>query len=89
MVTRNLKRTREPAANASDIDLKDDCLLSTRQAATLVALTPKTLRQLRCDRNGPPFLKLGDGKQSRCVYRRSQLEAWIGRNARVGDGGSP
>jgi predicted DNA-binding transcriptional regulator AlpA len=70
-------KTRVPAEALADISLKDDCLLGTAQAAALVALTPKTLRQLRCDKAGPRCLKLGTAKQSRTVYRRSDLEAWV------------
>jgi len=77
------KAKRSPAAALADIDLRDDCLLSTRQAASLVGLSPKSLRQLRCDRSGPKALKLGSGKQARCVYRRSDLEKWISGNAHV------
>jgi predicted DNA-binding transcriptional regulator AlpA len=66
-----------PAEAIADLSLKDDALLPTAEAARLVGLTPKTLRQLRCDRTGPRCLKLGTKKQSRTVYRRSDLERWI------------
>lgn len=66
-----------PAEALADLTLKDDCLLGTTEAARLVGLTPKTLRQLRCDKAGPRCLKLGAKKQSRTVYRRSDLERWI------------
>ena len=66
-----------PAEAVADLTLKDDCLLGTTEAARLVGLTPKTLRQLRCDKAGPRCLKLGAKKQSRTVYRRSDLERWI------------
>lgn len=72
---------RSPAAALADISLRDDCLVSTAQAARLVGLSAKTLRQLRCDRQGPPCLKMGTAAQARVVYRRSALEQWIQRNA--------
>jgi predicted DNA-binding transcriptional regulator AlpA len=75
------KPKRSPAAALADISLKDDCLLSTAQAARLVGLSAKTLRQLRCDRTGPPCLKMGTAAQARVLYRRSALEQWIQRNA--------
>lgn len=75
--------TRTPAAALADLSLKDDTLLSTADAARLVGLTPKTLRQLRCDRAGPRCLKLGTSKQARTVYRRSDLERWIRESAHV------
>ena len=72
---------RSPAAALADISLRDECLVSTAQAARLVGLSAKTLRQLRCDRQGPPCLKMGTAAQARVVYRRSALEQWIQRNA--------
>ena len=66
-----------PAEAIADISLKDDCLLGTASAASLVGLTQKTMRQLRCDKAGPRCFKLGKGKQARVVYRRSDLEAWV------------
>jgi predicted DNA-binding transcriptional regulator AlpA len=74
-------KTRPPAAALADLSLADDCLLSTAQAARLVGLSAKTLRQLRCDRAGPPCLKMGSAAQARVVYRRSALERWVQRNA--------
>lgn len=70
-----------PSAALADLSLKDDSLLSTTQAARLVGLSAKTLRCLRCERAGPPCLKLGGSKQSRVVYRRSALERWVRENA--------
>lgn len=70
-------KVAELAAGVADISLKDDCLMGTTPAAALVGLTPKTLRQLRCDKAGPRCYKLGAGKQARVVYRRSDLEAWV------------
>lgn len=75
------KPKRSPAAALADIDLRDDCLLSTAQAARLVGMSAKTLRALRCDRQGPPCLKMGTAAQARVLYRRSALEQWIRRNA--------
>jgi hypothetical protein len=75
--------TRTPAAALADLSLLDDQLLSTADAARLVGLSPKTLRQLRCDRGGPRCWKLGRTKQARTVYRRSDLERWIRESAHV------
>jgi predicted DNA-binding transcriptional regulator AlpA len=66
-----------PAEALADLSLATDTLLSTADAARLVGLSAKTLRQLRCDKSGPRCLKLGTKKQSRTVYRRSDLERWI------------
>jgi hypothetical protein len=88
MITGRKNPARTPDAALADLTLKDDQLLSTAQAAALVGLTPKTLRQFRCDRSGPQALKLGQSKQARTVYRRSELERWIRANAHVVGGGA-
>ena len=74
-------RRRKPALIVPAVNLKDDRLLTTRQAAEVVGLSPKTLRQLRCDRQGPRCLKAGSSKQSRVRYPLSALEAWVARMA--------
>jgi predicted DNA-binding transcriptional regulator AlpA len=66
-----------PASALADLDLRHDALLSTAQAAAVVGLSPKTMRQMKCDHAGPRSYKLGTTKQARTVYRRSDLEAWI------------
>jgi hypothetical protein len=83
MAGRRVVSRRAPNEALAEFSLRDDALLSTAQAASLVGLTPKTLRQLRCDRSGPRCLKLGTKKQSRTVYRRSDLERWIRESAHV------
>ena len=75
------KPTRTPSAALADLRLANDCLLSTADAARLLGMSPKTLRCLRCDRAGPPALKLGGAQQARVVYRRSALERWVRENA--------
>lgn len=77
---RSKTKTRTPAEAVADISLKDDCLVSTTEAARLLGLTPKTLREWRCKRSGPAAMKLGEGRQGRVLYRRSALEAWVRAN---------
>ncbi len=77
-----------PAAALADISLKDDCLYGTAEAARLVGLSPKSMRQLRCDRTGPRCFKLGTAKQARTVYRRSDLERWVRANVTSVTGGN-
>lgn len=74
------KAVKTPAAALADISLRDDVLCSTAEAARLLGVSQKTLRTWRCERAGPRCLKLGTLKQSRTVYRRSDLEAWVSRN---------
>ena len=64
------------------IDLTTDRLVPTSEAARLTGLSAKRLRDYRCDRTGPAFLKMGTSEQARCLYRLSDLERWIQENAR-------
>jgi hypothetical protein len=73
-------KTRTPAEALADISLKDDRLVGTAEAAQLLGLQPKTLREWRCNRTGPAALKLGAGRQGRVLYRLSSLEAWVRAN---------
>jgi hypothetical protein len=77
---RSKTKTRTPAEALADISLKDDRLVATAEAAQLLGLTPKTLREWRCNRMGPAALKLGTGRQGRVLYRLSSLEAWVRAN---------
>jgi predicted DNA-binding transcriptional regulator AlpA len=75
---RRTKTTKTKTAEVvADISLKDDVILGTAAAAELVGQSQKTLRQMRCERTGPRFFKLGTEKQSRAAYFRSDLEAWV------------
>jgi hypothetical protein len=77
---RSKTKTRTPAEAVADISLKDDRLVATTEAAQLLGLTPKTLREWRCHRSGPGWLKFGKGRQGRVLYRLSSLEAWVRAN---------
>ena len=66
-----------PAAALAGFSLKDDQLLTTGEAATLVGLSQKSMRQMRCERTGPRCMKVGSSKQARIFYRRSDLEKWV------------
>ncbi|MBL8146432.1 MAG: helix-turn-helix domain-containing protein [Anaerolineae bacterium] len=52
-------------------------LLTTAQAATYLALSPKTLERFRLDGTGPVYLKAGPGKRARVRYRLADLDAWL------------
>ena len=70
-------KTKTPAAPLAEISLTDDRLVGTTEAARLVGLSAKCLREWRCKRTGPPALKMGSGRQARVFYRLSSLEAWV------------
>jgi len=48
--------------------------LTASEAAEVLGLAPSTLAKLRLTGNGPVYCKLG----RRVVYRRQDLEAWLG-----------
>jgi predicted DNA-binding transcriptional regulator AlpA len=78
------KERRVSAAEAlADLSLANDPLLGTAEAAAMLGLSQKTLREYRCDRRGPRCFKLGTKKQARTVYRRSDLESWVREHAHV------
>jgi Helix-turn-helix domain len=53
--------------------------LNTEDAASMLGISPITLRIWRCSGKGPRFTKLGDAKQAPVVYQRADLEAWIAK----------
>lgn len=85
--SRSKTKDRTPAAALADLSLKDDRLVATAEAAQLLAVAPKTLREWRCQRKGPAALKLGAGRRARVVYRMSSLEAWVRENVTTVVGG--
>lgn len=51
--------------------------LTTAEAAAYLGLRPQTLRKWRTTGRGPRYVKVGpDSAQSRCLYRRDDLERW-------------
>jgi hypothetical protein len=75
---------RKPLPAAPVVDATaDDPLLPRVEAARLLALSPKTLRDMACNGTGPRFLKRGTSQQARAYYRRSDCVAWLRQTARV------
>jgi uncharacterized protein YjcR len=65
---------------------EEDCLLTSRDVAEMLAVDPQTVRGWR-SRNkrageGPEFIKLGSGPGARVRYRRSAVEKYL-RNGAV------
>lgn len=52
--------------------------LSTKAAAAIIGISPRTLRIWRCSGKGPSFTKLGDAKQAGVVYFEDDILAWLG-----------
>ena len=54
-------------------------LLTAEQVAEILAMSVSTLRKncSVCPESIPPFLKVGNARNSACRWRRSDVEAWI------------
>jgi hypothetical protein len=57
----------------------DEEWLTPPDAAKLIHLTSKTLQEHRVAGTGPNFFKAGPGRNARVLYRRSDLNAWVGK----------
>lgn len=51
--------------------------LNSETAATMIGISPMTLRIWRVHGKGPKFTKLGDTKQAGVVYFEADIQAWI------------
>jgi excisionase family DNA binding protein len=52
-------------------------LLTTREAASFLSLSPRTLERLRWDGSGPPYCKIRNSVR----YKESALLEWLDRRA--------
>lgn len=50
--------------------------LSTKEVATFLGLSPRTLENLRARNGGPNYIKLGTSKASRVRYRLGEVMRW-------------
>ena len=53
-----------------------DKTVSRKVASELTGLAPATLKKMAAQRRGPAFIKLGDSKQARTLYRLADLVRW-------------
>lgn len=73
------KAVKEAMASSSKQTTEDEIgLLSERQAARRLGLSPRTLANLRVVGGGPCFRKLG----RRVLYRPQDLDGWADQKAR-------
>lgn len=59
----------------------EDQLLTNRQVAELLGISPTTLEIWRCRGKGPAFVKYGARGQSPVRYRLSVVMQWMGDNS--------
>lgn len=55
--------------------------LTTPEAAAFLRVSASTLERYRVVGGGPPFLKVGNGKRNRVLYRQGDLRAWLENTA--------
>lgn len=52
-------------------------LLTGRETAIMLRMSMATLERLRASGGGPAYIKLGNTKRARVVYRRHDVHAWL------------
>ena len=55
-------------------------LLSTIDAAQQLGMKSQTLRKWRHNGRGPRYVRLGNRRTGRAMYRPSDLDAWLAAN---------
>ena len=68
------------AANSTktkEVTMYPDGRVDTRNASAYVGLSEKTLAMMRCNGNGPKFVKRG-----RIFYFREELDSWLNAGGR-------
>lgn len=60
--------------------LPDSMVLSSKEAAVFLRLSLRTLEDLRRSGDGPAYAQAPGGSNRPCLYQKSDLLAWIGKN---------
>lgn len=56
-------------------------MMKTSELAIRWKISEQCLRQWRCDSKGPPYVKMGDDRCSRILYRLSDIEKFEKSNS--------
>lgn len=67
-VRRALADGTPQASTPAEVEYLDD-----KQVAARVGMSPQTFRQMRCDGEGPPFVRVGRAVR----YRWADVSAWL------------
>ena len=65
----------EPASGI--VATERGALLTTRECAKRLRLSPRTLERMRVEGRGPRYVKAGPGSHSRVLYCEADLAAWV------------
>lgn len=68
---------------SSVLSSADDKYLREVEAAEMIGLSRAWLQRARWAGQGPPYIKVGDGKSGAVLYRRSALCAWLEARTRT------
>lgn len=60
-----------------NIESQPQLLYNTEQAAALLGLNVKTLRQYRQEGRGPNYMRVANSKRARAFYKYEDLVAWV------------
>lgn len=61
--------------------------LTTRQAASYLGVSARTMERMREENRGPSWFKAGDAFNSPCLYELADLDMWVrARKRRQGHG---
>lgn len=77
----SVEPVRSVEVDAKHVGLKLDELLDRKAVAAMLGISTATLKTWVCERKGPSFYKMGTRRGSRVYYQRSDVEAWLNRQA--------
>lgn len=66
------------AVNCREVVIYPDGRMDTTNASTYIGLSEKTLAMMRCNGNGPKFVKRG-----RIFYFQSDVDTWMNAQGRL------
>lgn len=58
----------------------DNDLLTEKQLAPILGLSVHTIRKMRYERRGPPFVRLGLGAKAKVRYNLKEVKKWAKGN---------
>jgi hypothetical protein len=62
----------QTALNTKEVTILPDGRMDTRNAAIYAGLAEKTMAMMRCNGNGPEYIKMG-----KIFYFREKLDEWV------------
>lgn len=62
--------------------MSSDFWMTTVDLAALLHVSPKRIAEWRVEGAGPPYVKVGPGRNGRVLYRRSDIDEWANAQLR-------